>query len=53
MTKKEKKAWDLGFAAHDAGVGRDHFPRVLSNHEITAWLKGWDLACQTRGQVRK
>lgn len=44
MTKKEKRAWDLGFESCDEGVKRDHFPRALSSVEILAWLAGWDVA---------
>ena len=48
MTKKEKKAWDLGFAARDDGHERHEFPRSLKNTEIEAWLRGWDTAYQAR-----
>lgn len=48
MTRKEKRAWDAGFEAHDEKVGRDHFPRSLSSSEILCWLAGWDTAAKAR-----
>jgi len=46
VTRAEKKAWDLGFEAHDAGRDRHNFPRTLTNRDIEAWLRGWDVARQ-------
>lgn len=48
MTRKEKKAWDLGFSACDSGKERHAFPRSLSNVESEAWLRGWDCAFAAR-----
>ena len=48
MTKDEKKAWDQGFFAHDAGKGREEIFKINNHALAVRFGQGWDLAHQTK-----
>lgn len=50
MTKKEKRAWDHGFEAHDGGSRRNETPPFDTVSEVHAWQWGWDTAHNTEGR---